>query len=104
MPRPRFRLRGGVADQPVGLDSIHQEVEGAADVVSVLALAEGAALAEKRHAAQGRHRDGILAVGPLPMSIPELALRQPLEALLDRLAIFPGELLLHNAAWRSRQQ
>src|SRR5262249_9158100 len=44
----------GVADQAAGLDAVEQPVAGAADVVAVLALADGAALAEERHPGQRR--------------------------------------------------
>ena len=61
----------------------HEPVDGPADVVAVLALADGAAFHEQGHAGQAGHGQRVLAAERLPVAVLALGLGQPVEALAD---------------------
>src|SRR5205814_1220710 len=77
-----------VADLTAGLRAGNQPVARQADVLGILAGADGAALTEQGHTAQGGHGNGILASLRLPVTVAFVLLAdEPLQRLLDGGAI-----------------
>ncbi len=100
---------GGVDEESVGLGPgyagvvpvgfFHEPPGAAEDVLLVLAVADGAALTQQGHAAEGRHGDGVLAV-LVPVAVLLLLLGQPLQALVHAGPVFQRDLLGAGGAGR----